>query len=110
MPLFEARVRVRNKNSKRYSSLLGMYIFDEAIKMFHINANHKEQASKKAEKYGDVLKVRKADVEKMGRSIEQLDLRQPPTYVSEYLNAISMEEMIWQRQKKCVKRNNDYEE
>ena len=106
MPLFEAKVRVKNKNGKKYSSFLGMHVFDEIVKMFHIPASNHKQAVRKAKNYGDIVAVRKVHADSMGKSIEQLDLSKPPIFQTEYVNAISMEEMIWQRRKKRVNKNN----
>ena len=72
--------------------------------MFHIEANTPSQAGTRAEKYGRPLSVRKVDVEKMGGNIEKLLMPEVYGESNPYPNAIAMDEMIWRKKNKRVKR------
>jgi len=103
--VYEVVVNVKKNGAGHYSSFLGMFVKKEMKRMFHITARTPEQASKKAEKYGRPLSVRKADVAKMYGDITKLRLDQKPLagvyqFGNPYDSAIAMGEMIWKKKKR----------
>jgi len=77
--------------------------------MFHIDARTPELAKKHARrKYGEPISCRKMDALSSLASIENLKLEQSPFYGvgSPYQNAVAMDEMVWQKQKRTKRRNN----
>lgn len=104
-------VRIRTKGvALEYYDYYGEYIYDKALKMLHIDARTPEQARAKAKKHGEVVSCRKADVTKMLGNIEGLQLNQDilPNQLNPYKDALSMDEMIWQ--KRTGRRNNLYKD
>ena len=97
---YEVRVNVKN-GSKRYSSFLGMYVQDEAIKMFHKDARTPKQAMMKCEKHGRPLSARKVSLDKMVGDMGNLKLDEQ--LVNPYENAIAMDEFVWQKRNIRIK-------
>jgi len=95
---FEAKVEVKKKGSRHFSSLVGMYIENKITKMFHVDARTPEQAMRKVEKYGRLLSVRKVDTEKMRGNIEMCLMRDKVE--NPYPNAVAMDEFVWKRKGK----------
>ncbi|MCJ7655161.1 MAG: hypothetical protein MUO97_07700 [Dehalococcoidia bacterium] len=111
LTMYEVRVEVEKQGSQRHreisffrnmrveKKLLYINVGDKVVKMFHQDARTPEQASKKCEKYGRVISVRKADVGKMNGNLANLRLEQLPILT----NAIAMDEMIWRRRNNRIK-------
>lgn len=95
---YEVKVEVKRQGSEHFSSHVGMYIEDKTTKMFHFDTRTSEQATRKGEKHGRVISVRKANVERLrgdaGSIMAKLQLANP------YPDAIAMDEMIWCRKNK----------
>lgn len=111
---FEVRVEVKNPGSERYEVvpyLKGMFVTDKIIKMFHIPARTHKQAAKKGKKYGRIISVRKAQIDKMLGNPENINLQEPLGVYSQgnpYKDALAMDEMIWKKQNK--KRKNKHKD
>ena len=94
MNMYEVQVKVRcSPKPKGYNSSMGIFVYEELIKMFHKEARTPQQALDKCKKYGRPISVQKADISDMVDDIEKiLDNPRNP-----YPNAIAMGEMIWKR-------------
>jgi len=100
-PTYEVRVKTKDKGDGRYSPFFCTNVYDnQQVEILHITGNKRKIVAKRAKKHGSLLSIRKIDKDAARQSIEQLDLSKPSGFTSEYINAISMEEMIWQRRKK----------
>ena len=91
---YEVRVRVKS-GIPHYSSLLGMYIQDEIVKMFHRDARTGEQAMQGCEKHGRPISFRKADIARMQGNPEKLKLDE--MLLNPYEDAIAMDEFVWKK-------------
>lgn len=91
---YEVKVKVK-RGIPYYSSLLGMYIQDEIVKMFHRDARTGEQAMRGCEKHGRPISVRKADIERMQGNPERLKLDE--MLLNPYEDAIAMDEFVWKK-------------
>ncbi len=96
---FEVRVNVKNGKG-HYSSLLGMHVQDEIVKMFHKEARTPKQAMQKCEKYGRPISVRKIVMDKIIGFAENTVLEQ---LENPYEHAIAMDEFVWQKRNKRIK-------
>jgi hypothetical protein len=91
----------QGNGEKHYSNLIGGYIDEATVEMFHIDARTSEQACEKAEKYGRPLGARKANIDKIRGNPEYLKLDNPPDVLQVGDNrAIAMDEMIWLKRNK----------
>lgn len=107
---FEVRVEV-DKGQEHYgyypvrkgsNAFKGVIVQDTIIKMYHYDRRTPKQAIQEAQKHGTVLSCRKADIERIGGNPENTKLEQSPIYGSgsPYQDAISMDEMVWNKRNK----------
>jgi hypothetical protein len=100
MATYEIRVRVKGETPK-YEYKRGCFSYKEIVKMFHKEAHSPHQAMERCRKYGTPISARKVDTSAMFGNFEQLPINNN-VYVegNPYGNAVSMDEMIWQKRNK----------